>query len=160
MDAGEPPDRAGSAADPPDSAGAFESVADHRGQVGGATILVVEHEVVVRLAVSDYLRKCGYRVLEATNGDEAQAILKAGEPVKIAVLDVNLRHGITGFELAQWIRQSRPGVRIILTSGISKLVETAHDLCDGPMLKKPYSQAELVERIRRLINGLGPPAQG
>jgi DNA-binding response OmpR family regulator len=155
MDAGEPPDRAGSGSDAPDPPESPESVPSDKGPAKGPTIIVVEHEVIVRLAVSDYLRKCGYRVLEAIDGAEAQAIMKASEPVKIAVVDVNLGPGINGFELAKWIRENCPGVRIVLTSGIWKMVETAHDLCDGPMLKKPYSHAELVDRIRRLLGGLG-----
>jgi CheY-like chemotaxis protein len=40
------------------------------------TILVVEDEVLIRMAVSAYLRHCGYRVLEAANSDEALVILQ------------------------------------------------------------------------------------
>jgi CheY-like chemotaxis protein len=40
------------------------------------TVLVVEHEVMVRLAISEYLRHCGYRVIEAISAEEAITVLE------------------------------------------------------------------------------------
>ena len=48
-----------------------------------STILVVEDALLIRLAISDYLRDCGYRVLEAANANDAQRILRADEPVEV-----------------------------------------------------------------------------
>ncbi len=48
-----------------------------------STILVVEDEILIRMPVADYLRDCGYRVLEASDAVEAQALLRAGEPIEI-----------------------------------------------------------------------------
>ena len=41
------------------------------------TILVVDDEVLIRMPIAEYLRDCGYRVVEAANGDEAIAVLTA-----------------------------------------------------------------------------------
>jgi CheY-like chemotaxis protein len=48
---------------------------------------VVDDEVLIRLSVSDFLRECGYRVLEAVRAEEAQVIFGAGEPIEILFSD-------------------------------------------------------------------------
>jgi len=115
------------------------------------TILVVEDEILVRLAVADYLRKCGYRVLEASSGEEAQTILLSGEPVEILFSDVNLAGATNGFALARWTRERYPNIRICLTSGVAKMCEEAAGMCDGPLLRKPYSFVELSDHIKRML---------
>ena len=50
-----------------------------RGPDSIETILVVDDEVLIRMPISEYLRDCGYRVVEAVNGDEAIAVLTAAD---------------------------------------------------------------------------------
>lgn len=117
-----------------------------------STVLIVEDEVLIRMAVADYLRDCGYRVVEADNGDEAVSLLKTDAEVDVVFSDVNLPGGINGFALAQWIRRERPGLRTILTSGIVRAAREAHDLCEeGPLVEKPYDHREVERRIRSLL---------
>jgi len=116
------------------------------------TVLVVEDEVLIRMAVADYLRDCGYRVMEASNADEAITLLKTEMAVEVVFSDVNLPGGFNGFALAQWIRKERPGIRVILTSGIVKSAREAHELCEeGPLVEKPYDHREVERRIRSLF---------
>jgi CheY-like chemotaxis protein len=113
---------------------------------------VVEDEVLVRLAVADYLRRCGYRVLEAGSGDEAPVILGTGEAVELVFSDVRMPGATDGFGLARWVREHRPGVDVILTSGMARKAEKAGDLCGhGPLLAKPYNHDRLLRRIRELL---------
>jgi len=120
-----------------------------------STILVIEDEILIRLAVCDYLRGCGYRVIEGSTGEEAQRVFRAGEPVEILFSDINLGHGMTGFALAAWVRENYPAVRILLTSGIETLADDATHLCDGPLMSKPYSHGALETRIKRLLGSFG-----
>ncbi len=120
-----------------------------------SVILVVEDEVLVRLAVADYLRQCGYRVLEAKTGEEAQAILLAGEPVEILFSDIDLGTGITGLDLARWTREHCRDVRIILTSGVMRMTDAMRHLCDRPLLSKPYGYDALAATIKALLGTLG-----
>lgn len=125
-----------------------------------ATILVVEDEVLIRLAVADYLRTCGYRVLEASTGEEAQAVFGNDQHVEVVLTDIDLGRGMNGFELARWVREQHPEVRILLTSGVARMAQSAGDLCDMPLLKKPYPHEQLAEEIRRRLNAMrhaGPP---
>ncbi len=56
------------------------------------TILVVEDKVIIRMNVSEYLRSCGYKVIEAANGDEALKVLKSPKiRVDIVFSDVQCR---------------------------------------------------------------------
>ena len=109
----------------------------------------------IRLAVSDYLRSGGYRVIEGSTGEEAQRVFQAGEPIEILFSDIDLGSGMDGFALAAWVREKYPTVRIILTSGIAKLAEDAAHLCDGPLMSKPYSHGALEARIKRLLGSFG-----
>jgi CheY-like chemotaxis protein len=122
-----------------------------------STILVVEDEILVRLSIADYLRQCGYRVLEAGSGEAAQAVLRAGEPVDILFSDIDLGPGISGFALAKWTRRTCRDIRIILTSGAAWLADGNSDVCDRPLLRKPYDYEALAEHISGL---LAAPARG
>jgi CheY-like chemotaxis protein len=116
------------------------------------TILVVEDEVLIRLAVSDYLRGCGYRVVEAGSGDEAVTVLTTDVRIDVVFTDVSMPGGLNGFGLAQWVLRQRPEVRVILTSGITRTAEEARDLCaHGPFMAKPYDHGELSRQIRALL---------
>ncbi|TXL73954.1 response regulator [Vineibacter terrae] len=117
-----------------------------------STVLVVEDEILIRMPVADYLRDCGYRVLEASNAAEAQALFRASEPIEIVFSDVNMPGGMNGFALAQWVRQEYPDVRIILTSGIASTARNAEQVCaEGSFLEKPYSYEALAAHIKRLL---------
>lgn len=111
-------------------------------------ILLVEADVLVRHALAEYLRGCGYRVAEARNADEARLLLGHDElPIGIV-----LAQGDSGFELAAWIRTNHPGIQVILAGSVARATEKAGDLCeDGPALTMPYEHKFVLERIRRLL---------
>ncbi|WP_407525150.1 response regulator [Methylobacterium oryzisoli] len=118
------------------------------------TILVVEDEVLIRLVIADYLRDCGYRVLEASQADEAMAILDTPDlRIDMVFSDVEMPKGsMDGFGLAQWVRAHHPGIPVILTSGAARSAEIAADLCEtGPLMDKPYEPGHVADRIRRLL---------
>jgi CheY-like chemotaxis protein len=117
------------------------------------TILVVEDEVLIRLSLSDYLRECGFTVLEAASGDEAIAVLRGrGDDVDLVFSDVQMPGETDGFALARWVRGHHPRIPVMLTSGVAHAVEKAADLClEGPIVKKPYDHATLLSQILRLV---------
>lgn len=116
------------------------------------TILVVEDEILVRLTIADYLRECGYKVHEAVNAREALAMLQSPYvAIDIVFSDVQMPGDMDGFGLARWIRANKPGVQVILTSGVERSADIAASLCEaGPLLMKPYPPQDVVDRIRRL----------
>src|SRR5919198_3220402 len=113
------------------------------------TILIVAYEVLIRFDVADYLRTCGYRVIEAGNASEAVAVLQSGCRIDLVFSDVQLPGSMDGFALARWVRTHQPEVKVILTSGVARSTQLAGELCDeGPLEKKPYDPQRLLERIR------------
>ena len=121
------------------------------------SILVVEDEVLIRLAIAEYLRECGYKVHEATHATEALAVLESPEvSVDIVFSDVVMPGEMDGFGLARWVRTNRPGVEVILTSTVDRSAEVAGMLCEaGPLMKKPYEPQSVVERIKQLLAKAG-----
>jgi CheY-like chemotaxis protein len=114
-------------------------------------ILVVEDEVLVRFTIVEYLRECGFQVVEAGSADEALAILSE-VAVDIVFSDVQMPGTMSGFGLARWIRQHRPGVKVILTSGRVDKTAAASELCNvGPLISKPYDPQLVVERINGVL---------
>jgi CheY-like chemotaxis protein len=126
------------------------------------TILVIDDEVLVRLAISRYLRECGLNVIEAANSDEALLVLQEPDlPVHTVLCGMTMRTGMDGFSLAGWLRTHKPGLPIILAGSHSAAAEAAADLCEhGPMLAKPYEPQILLDRIKRLLAEGGPPLTG
>lgn len=117
-------------------------------------ILVVEDDVLIRLAIADYLRDCGYTVYEAGNVVEAQSVFNAALQVDLVFSDVQMPGDIDGFGLARWLRTHHPDVSVILTSGVARLAADAADLCNqAPFVEKPYDHGSIEQRIRSLLAG-------
>lgn len=115
-------------------------------------ILIVESEILVRHPLSEYLRGCGFDVIEAANSDEAQRVICSGEQkVDIVLGDVG-SCGEAGFALAGWIRANSPGTEVVLAGTLPKTVEKAGELCgEGPALTKPYDHRLVLDHIRQLL---------
>ena len=117
-----------------------------------AMVLVVEDEVLVRMVIADYLRDCGYAVIEAGSAKEAVALFEADVEVDVVFSDVQMPGEMDGFGLAHWVHRHRPDTEVILTSGAVKAADAAADLCDdGPLLQKPYDSDDVARRIRQLM---------
>jgi DNA-binding response OmpR family regulator len=117
------------------------------------TILVVEGEVLLRVALSDYLRECGFRVYEAGNGEEAITLLKSRKVIVDVVLsDADMPEG-DGFAVSHWINTYKPGLPILLVSGDRKKSDAAKNLCEtDPTFTKPYDLKKVVAFVRNAIN--------
>lgn len=113
--------------------------------------MVVEPEVLVRMTVADYLRECGYRVVEAITGEEALRILGAGVKVETILSAVRLQGAIDGFALAQRIREGYGGVEVILTTGYAMTAKKAGELCDQGARGRPYHPDLIVDRLKLLF---------
>lgn len=120
------------------------------------SVLVADGDILVRHAIADYLRNCGYTVIEATSADEVLIILQAENlPVHAVLCDVDIGGGMSVFELRAWILQHRPGLQIAMAASVEKVAAIAADLCDeGPQLSRPYDPQMVVSHIERLL-GVG-----
>ncbi|HUL10156.1 MAG TPA: PAS domain S-box protein, partial [Candidatus Acidoferrum sp.] len=122
---------------------------------GGETILVVEDDGQVRAFVLGQLRDLGYRVLEAADGPEAQAILASDAAIDLLFTDVVMPGGLTGRQLADAAKRRRPELKMLFTSGYTE--DSVHRLgqldLGVRLLSKPYRRQELAQRIREALDG-------
>jgi DNA-binding NtrC family response regulator len=116
------------------------------------TILVVEDDVLIRMPIAQYLRDCGYKVIEAANADEAMSVLLNRETaIDIVFSDIEMPGAVDGFGLARWIREHRPSTEVVLTGTVPRTVGAAEDLCEEGVLPKPYDAQAVHNHIRRLL---------
>jgi DNA-binding NtrC family response regulator len=116
------------------------------------TILVVEDDVLIRMPIAQYLRDCGYKVIEAVSADEAIAVLLHRETlINIVFSDIEMPGSVDGFGLAKWIRVHRPGTDVILAGTVPRSVDAAKELCESSPLPKPYDSQSVHSHIRRLL---------
>ncbi|MBN8900299.1 MAG: response regulator [Rhodospirillales bacterium] len=118
---------------------------------GSATVLVVEDEIFVREPIAEYLRDCGYHVLEAGDAREAISLVEGATSVDVVFSDVRMPGDMDGFALAQWLRSHHPEVSVLLTSGYYATRQLGAPAPDVKLIEKPYSQAHVLRRIRALL---------
>lgn len=116
-------------------------------------LLVADSDVLVRHAIADYLRRCGYAVIEAASFEEALAVLMSPQVAPDLVLsDVELAGEGNGFGLRQLVREKWSQVEVILAGNIEAAARAAGDLCErGPHLARPHDPQLVLERIRRAL---------
>jgi len=136
-------------------AGASRPVAD-RG--GNETILVVEDEEEVRRLACAALRRSGYTVIEAANGNEAIALSRsvAGR-IHVLVTDV-VMPGMTGREVAEVLSAERSDLKILFTSGYTDdvVVHRAATAMDAGFLQKPFAPSALSAKVREILDSTEP----
>jgi CheY-like chemotaxis protein len=119
------------------------------------TILVVEDELLIRLHVADTFRECGFKVLEAADGGEAIASLQRNASIRAVFTDVTLPGQPDGFGVARWVRNNRPGIPVVLTSGEVSATHAQAVSKDEPFFAKPCDYAEVAAFIRGRLEKCG-----
>jgi len=122
---------------------------------GKETILLVEDEPLLRSMYTRVLVDNGYTVLEAGNGEEA---LRLAQKHPAGMIDLLLTDMVMpqmgGTELARCLRESRPGINVLLTSGYTEEGPNIENSSSQPMpfLQKPFLPTELLRRVREVLD--------
>jgi CheY-like chemotaxis protein len=122
-------------------------------QGGHETILVVEDDKLVREYVLTQLRSLGYVTLEAANGAEALAIIAAGNQFDLLFTDVIMPGAMNGRQLATEVQKSKPGLKVLFTSGYTENAIIHHGRLDTGvlLLAKPYRKSDMAGMIRKAL---------
>ncbi len=122
---------------------------------GDETILLVEDEAAVRRSVALFLRSVGYTVLEAVDGVEALRVWeKHRAQIALVYTDMVMPGGLSGLDLASRLRQEKPGLRVVVSSGYSTDL-VGHSALVGRRLHyvpKPCEPQELARILREALD--------
>ncbi len=117
---------------------------------GAITLMVVEPDVLSRMVIADYLRNCGYRVIEGVRGEDVFTVLDSGGVIDVVLSEISLSGEMDGFGLATKIRERNADIDVILVRGTSSAADKVGSLCEDGPLDKPYHPQEVVRRINLL----------
>lgn len=124
---------------------------------GHQTILVAEDNDDVRQIFVAILERAGYQVLQASDGPEALRLEESHSgPIDLLLADV-MMPGLKGSELAQLLRERRPELRVILTSGFGNWLDDPEQAPDC-FLDKPVEAHQLLGSIRNVMSSLAVQA--
>ena len=125
---------------------------------GNETILLVEDDPNVCKMTHKALEQLGYRVLSATNGEEAlKALDLFTDPIDLLLTDV-VMPGMNGRLLAQTIKHQYPDIFIIFMSGYTENVITRQGILEEGVnfISKPFTPSALASKIRRVLDKSRP----
>ena len=121
---------------------------------GSETILVVDDEEMVRMALGSILAFHGYRVIEASSGQEAIDLFRArSHEIMLVVTDMVMPH-MSGDKALRDMRTVRPDLPALFISGYTEENSQIHTQLDGQtaLLMKPITPVEILRTIRELID--------
>ncbi len=121
---------------------------------GTEVLLLVEDEDSIREPAAEILESRGYLVLPASDGAEALAVAQAhAGPIDLMITDV-VMPGMNGNQLAEELRASRPGMRVLYISGYPEDAIAHHGVLDADkaFLQKPCPAAVLLRTVREVLD--------
>jgi len=123
---------------------------------GGEHILLVEDDPALLSLSRQILEGAGYTVHVAASGAEAKALPAATLVVLDLLLTDVMLPGISGFDLADWMRTQHPQTKCLFVSGYTEETLQAQGQAplDFPFLPKPYSSVDLLGAVGRVLDGL------
>jgi PAS domain S-box-containing protein len=142
----------------PQSAHTAKATSDKSVQVavqgGSETILLAEDDATLLNLTRIILRKAGYTVLTATDGEEALSVFKEHiEEIDLALLDVMMPK-LGGRAVFERIREQRPKLQVLFASGFSMdAFQSGSVLEEGlQLVQKPYQRDDLLRKVRKALD--------
>jgi two-component system cell cycle sensor histidine kinase/response regulator CckA len=120
---------------------------------GSETILVVEDEEPVRKLAVRVLQGQGYRVLDASQGDEALLIFKQHQgPIHMMVTDM-VMPGMSGPQLVKRLQSFNGEIKVLYMSGYADSAIVRHDKLESrmPYIQKPFTPDALLRKVREVL---------
>jgi CheY-like chemotaxis protein len=118
--------------------------------IAGPAVLVVEDEVLIRLAIADSIADSGLTVYQAANADQAIHMLELHPDIRALFTDIDMPGSMDGLRLARAVRDRWPPVKIVITSGHVKIKHEELPV-EGRFFAKPYDADKVVRTLRDLV---------
>jgi DNA-binding NtrC family response regulator len=113
-------------------------------------VLVVEDEMLLRMRAVDIVEDAGFTPVEATNADDALAILESRSDIELLFTDIQMPGSIDGLKLAYAVHERWPLIKIILVSGQLKLTDKDKP-ADSRFFGKPLDVKQMIAEMRDMI---------
>jgi signal transduction histidine kinase/predicted hydrocarbon binding protein len=121
--------------------------------MGRESLLLVEDQEELRIAIESVLSACGYRVHAADGPTAALAMLERVEPVDLLISDVVMPR-MGGPELAHQLRQRTPSLKVLLISGYAPDDKLRREVLSEltQLLPKPFRAEQLARKVREMLD--------
>jgi DNA-binding NtrC family response regulator len=118
----------------------------------GASILLVEDEPGIQLAIRGLLRREGHETQVASTGSEAIELLADGA-FDLVLTDLSLPDDVSGMDIVRHVGESRPGTPVILITAFGSEHVARDAVAAGAFdyVPKPFNNEELRAAVRRAI---------
>lgn len=113
------------------------------------TVLIVEDEAIVRDLVAEELEDAGFTVVIAVNADHAISILENRLDIHLVFTDIDMLGSMDGLKLAAAVRDRRPPIHIIITTGKARPLEIP---ANALFIPKPYLGKNVVAAMKTFEN--------
>jgi PAS domain S-box-containing protein len=121
---------------------------------GKGTILIIDDERAVRELWRDFLKKKGYRIITAEDGQRGIDVFRdSRDEIDLVILDLVMPN-MGGEEALKRLREIRPNIKVLVSSGYSENGQAKEILKQGVngFIHKPVRLAEIAERVRDVLN--------
>ena len=112
-------------------------------------VLTVDDSRTILAMLHHTLKDAGFEVLQASNATEAIAALEDRLDVRVVFTDVDMPGGVSGIQLAAYIRSRWPPIQIIVTSGRPWPADDPVP-ANVAFFPKPYRQEQVLDTVRRM----------
>ncbi|GAC1405527.1 MAG: response regulator [Novosphingobium sp.] len=117
------------------------------------TVLVVDDEPLIALAIADALEEAGFAHELCHSGDSAMATIDDREPAFCAlVTDIRLGKGPTGWDVARHARVRHAALPVVYITGDSAADHSAYGVPESVMVQKPFVAMQIITAISNLLN--------
>ena len=121
--------------------------------------MVVEDDANIADLLDMYLRREGFRVLQATTGQAGLDAIQREHP-RLAILDVSLPGGMDGLEVCRRVRASNPLPMLMLTARDSEVDRVLGlEMGADDYVTKPFSPREVVARVKAILRRSEGPVE-
>ena len=134
------------AATPPEPAGGQWSK-------GTETVLLVEDAPMIRRLARQIMVRAGYTVIEVGDANQAMELVEKHPCIDVLLTDL-IMPGPSGVELADQLKTTRPGIRVLFMSGYTDNAIVRNGMLgeSAAFLQKPFTPEELLRKLRNVID--------
>jgi two-component system cell cycle sensor histidine kinase/response regulator CckA len=122
---------------------------------GTETLLLVEDEPSLRELAQNTLRRQGYDVLLASNGEDGLRVARecTGAPISLVITDI-IMPKMGGKVMAEWLKTIYPDIKVLFTSGYTDEAIINHGVLSKGVefLPKPYTRSTLSRKVREMLD--------